>query len=298
MENILQENMKRFGTKNLNEATTGLEPVIDTDKVVSKLTSKPGGIELQFEEGQGKLSDEDKNRGVNVIMKDLEQSLPTIEKYFGTGKLPKFITIGVGTSSTGTRDRNAQLARLRINELKNLIFMAFEKIGNETGKFVGRDTIESLITNKTGSSYKPSSLNPIYDRSKSRPEDAERVGFIEIRPLTIKGLETIDIDNVADRLRYAKGMNINPDEKLIATQIERLQTYSDITDLNRELRDHGGLEDFINSTITDGRTRMGSDIEERLRIVRAINKAAKRSGKDPIARIVGSFGNQMVSLGL
>ena len=117
-------------------------------------------------------------------------------------------------------------------------------------------------------------------------------------PITIKGLETIDIDNVADRLRNAKGMNINPDEQRIVQAINKLQTYSDITDLNRELRDHGGLEKFINSTITDGRTRMGSDIEERIRIVKAINKAAANSGKGPIARIVGRFGNQMVSLGL
>ena len=91
----------------------------------------------------------------------------------------------------------------------------------------------------------------------------ERYGFVEISPLTIMGLTSKGIDGVENELIVAKGWNVDPNESAIRDEIKKLQTYSDIVDLDNELRNQGGLQGFINSTITDGFTDWGSDREER-----------------------------------
>jgi predicted GIY-YIG superfamily endonuclease len=72
----------------------------------------------------------------------------------------------------------------------------------------------------------------------------------------------------------------NVDESAIVAGIRKLQTYSDITDLNKALMNArmGSLESFLNKQLSD-------DISEKYRIVNYLNDAAKRSNKGPIAKL-------------
>ena len=124
----------------------------------------------------------------------------------------------------------------------------------------------------------------------------DRYGYVVIEPLRTKGLTSKGIDGVEDELIVAKGLNVNPDEDAIRDAIKKLQTYSDIVDLDNELRNQGGLEGFINSTIKDGFTEWGSDTEEREDIVKAINNAASNSGKGKIAKINFPSSGAIVSI--
>ena len=282
-ELILESNKRLLGEDKL-----GLEPVIDKSEGAA-------GYQVFFEEGKDTISDSDKTMAAEHLAKEIITSLPTIEKFMSQGNIPKFITIGSGTSSTGSRDRNAELGRSRMEELKDIVFIAFDVVGDWSGKYVGKDVIEDLITTKTNTSYKPSDLNPIYDRNRSVPRDMDRYGFVEISPLTTMGLDKKSIGSVGDKMRSADGY-VYEDEEAIVKAIKELETYSDIVDLDYELRNNGGLEGFINKTIKDGFTDMGSDTEEREDIVNAINDAASNSGKGKIAKINFASGGAIVSI--
>lgn len=282
-ELILESNKRLLGEDKL-----GLEPVIDK-------TVDPYGIQIYFKEGGDTIVDSDKNMGAQYLAKYILDSLPTIEKFMDKGNLPKFISIGSGTSSTGSRDRNAELGRKRMDEVKDMVFLAFDIVGEDTGKYVAKDVIEDLITTNTNTTYKPSKLNTIYDRSRSIPRDVERYGYVVIEPLTTMGLSSKGIDSVGDKMRGADYLS-HEDEESIVKSIKELETYSDIVDLDNELRNDGGLEGFINNTITDGITSMGSDTEEREAIVNAINNAASNSGKGKVAKISFAKGGAIVSI--
>ena len=282
-ELILESNKRLLGEDKL-----GIEPVIDPNE-------GSAGYQVFFEEGKDTISDSDKTMAAQHLAKEIMRSLPTIEKFMSQGNIPKFITIGSGTSSTGSRDRNAELGRSRMEEMKDIVFIAFDVVGDTTGKYVGKDVIEDLITTKANTSYKPSDLNPIYDRNRSVPRDMERYGFVVVRPLTTMGLDKKSIGSVGDKMRSADGY-VYEDEEAIVKAIKELETYSDIVDLDYELRNNGGLEGFINKTIKDGFTAMGSDTEEREDIVNAINNAASNSGKGKVAKINFASGGAIVSI--
>ena len=282
-ELILESNKRLLGEDKL-----GIEPVIDPNE-------GDAGYQVFFEEGKDTISDSDKTMAAQHLAKEIMRSLPTIEKFMSQGNIPKFITIGSGTSSTGSRDRNAELGRSRMEEMKDIVFIAFDVVGDTTGKYVGKDVIEDLITTKANTSYKPSDLNPIYDRNRSVPRDMERYGFVVVRPLTTMGLDKKSIGSVGDKMRGADGY-VYEDEEAIVKAIKELETYSDIIDLDYELRNNGGLEGFINKTIKDGFTAMGSDTEEREDIVNAINNAASNSGKGKVAKINFAPGGAIVSI--
>ena len=289
-ELILESNKRLLGEDKL-----GIEPVIDKGKY-------PVGYKVFFEEGKDTISDSDKTSAAQSLAKQIMDSLPTIEMFMSKDNIniPKFIMIGSGTSSTGSRDRNAELGRARMGEMKDIVFTAFDIVGDTIGKYVGKDVIEDLITTNTDSSYKPSDLNPIYDRNRSVPRDMDRYGYVVIEPLTTKGLTSKGIDSIADKMRDADDnilmADLTVDEEKIVNAIKELETYSDIVDLDNELRNDGGLEGFINDTITDGITSMGSDTEERESIVNAINNAASNSGKGKVAKISFAKGDAIVSI--
>tara|TARA_Y100000592_G_scaffold91261_1_gene151126 strand:+ start:311 stop:1192 length:882 start_codon:yes stop_codon:yes gene_type:complete len=282
-ELILESNKRLLGEDKL-----GIEPVIDK-------SDGAAGYQVFFEEGKDTISDSDKKMAAQHLAKEIMRSLPTIERFRAEKNIPKFITIGSGTSSTGSRDRNAELGRTRMEEMKDIVFMSFDIVGDITGKYVAKDVIEDLITTNSNSSYKPSDLNPIYDRNRSLPRDMDRYGFVVISPLTTMGLDKKDIGSVGDKMRAADGY-VYDEEKDIVDAIKKLETYSDIVDLDYELRNNGGLEGFINNTITDGLTGMGSDTEEREDIVNAINNAASNSGKGKVAKISFAKGGAIVSI--
>jgi hypothetical protein len=73
----------------------------------------------------------------------------------------------------------------------------------------------------------------------------------------------------------------NVDEESIVSGIKKLQTYSDITDLDKSLKNArmGNLETFLNKQLFD-------DDNDKRRIVSHLNLASKNSGRGQIAKMV------------
>lgn len=261
-----------------------IEPIVDMD-------AAPTLIGFGFDEGKSTISPNERTEGVNRLARELTYSLPTIKQFHNNPKfpLPKFVIISVGTSSTGSADVNRRVANARMEEMKNIVLDAFAK------HQVRADVALKVITKSSDNLYVPSQVDAsFYDTSKMEPDAEERFGYIALLPLVNAGNTTKGIDIIGDMLRIAKGYNINPDEEGIAYAICKLRTFSDITDLNNELRNEGGLQKFINSSITNGWTSYGSDTEERRRIEYCLNRASSNSQKGNVAKIEGD----MISISL
>lgn len=265
---------KLGNVKPLIEAVTAPEPVIKPD---SEKT-----IEIWFQEGKSTIPPIVKEKMITFIRESIIESLPTIQKFHNdpTFKLPPIAYFYVGTSHTGSFERNANLANSRLNLIKSIFVEALSSLG------VRSDIAEKLyfVQNKE---YSPSNLDlNFFDPKKLNPNANERFATLVIKQLQTKGRDEATLDDMDDTLRMFAG-EFSVEEEGIASVICDLQTYSDITDLNRKLSDKGGLEYFINKNITDGLTTWGSDTEERKQIVNCINKASSASGKGKIAKIIG-----------
>ena len=219
--------------------------------------------------------------------------MPTIEEFYDNEEfpIPKFIKIGAATSSTGSRQYNANKGQERIDTMVDCIYDAFDELGKETGNVVGSEYIKKFLTTNTDTTYEPTKLKKLYDADKSAPKAKERYAYVEISPLITQGREWKEISGMADKIQAAVdsvfGRYMNVDEDGVADAICMCETYSDIEDLNVELQSFGGLQYVINRAITDGLTSMGSDTKERIRIKDCLNAAAKSSGKGEIADISG-----------
>ena len=276
---LTEADLTRIVKRVMRESVSAVEPI-----------ANPGsGFKVFFDEGKSELNLDAKRIIIDDIKSKLRSSMDVIEEFYDSKdfKIPKFIQVGAATSSTGSRETNENLAQKRIDAMVDCIRIAFDELSKETGNDVGADYIKRLLTTNTYSTYKPSGLKKLYDANKSAPKAEERYAYVIIKPLSKSGKTKTQIGNIEDMLRIARGYNVDPDEEGIAKAICRLETYSDITDLNYELRDKGGLQSFINTSITNGLTSMGSDISERRQIKFCLNKASKRSGKGEIADIAG-----------
>ena len=276
---LTEADLTRIVKRVMRESVSAVEPI-----------ANPGsGFKVFFDEGKSELNLDAKRIIIDDIKSKLRSSMDVIEEFYDSKdfKIPKFIQVGAATSSTGSRETNENLAQKRIDAMVDCIRIAFDELSKETGNDVGADYIKRFLTTNTDSTYKPSGLKKLHDANKSAPKAEERYAYVIIKPLSKSGKTKTQIGNIEDMLRIARGYNINPDEEGIAKAICRLETYSDITDLNYELRDKGGLQSFINTSITNGLTSMGSDISERRQIKFCLNKASKRSGKGEIADIAG-----------
>ena len=276
---LTEADLTRIVKRVMRESVSAVEPI-----------ANPGsGFKVFFDEGKSELNLDAKRIIIDDIKSKLRSSMDVIEEFYDSKdfKLPKFIQVGAATSSTGSREANENLAQKRIDAMVDCIRIAFDELSKETGNDVGADYIKRFLTTNTYSTYKPSGLKKLYDANKSAPKAEERYAYVIIKPLSKSGKTKTQIGNIEDMLRIARGYNVDPDEEGIAKAICRLETYSDITDLNYELRDKGGLQSFINTSITNGLTSMGSDISERRQIKFCLNKASKRSGKGEIADIAG-----------
>ena len=247
-------------------------------------TEKNDTIRASFLFGEGETSfDSSTTQVVKDFIKNyIKSSIPTIQKFHNSEKftLPQLVTFYVGTSSTGDFTVNKKVAEKRMNYLTNIYLEAMKELG------VREDVAYKLLT-QSYKKYTPSKIDrDFYDPAKVEPDSAERICFIEINPIETMGKTSSQVDDIEHMLRIARGMNVDPDEDGIAKAICNLQTYSDIKDLDTKLKDFGGLQAFINQTIEDGLTSMGSDTKERAKIQRCLNYASKRSGKGDVAKIV------------
>jgi len=254
----------------LREATMAPEPVITNSTTVKIFFAK---------DGDSNIDETDVTTFENWLRPLVKNSLPTIQKFYKdtTYPLPKFITIGAGTTSKGSYNANQRVAQRRISEVTGIVTGLLEEMG------INDEIIQKIITTNSDYTYNPTDLDAnFYDRTKAKSQDTERFAYITVKQMTTKGLSTDQITGVEHELEYARGSNIDPDETSIAHQICKLKTYSDITDLNTRV---GNLQNWVNGSITDD--WYGSDYKERNKIVGCLNTAANNSSKGDIAAIAG-----------
>jgi hypothetical protein len=272
---LTESDLTRLIKRVVSEAVTAPEPVTTNSKTVKVYFLKEG------EEIIDPTVKEDIKDWLRPIFK---ASLPTLKQFYNNTKyrLPKFITIGSATTSAGGYVANQKVAQGRINSITEIVVELLEELGTNA------EMIQRLITTNSNYTYKPTSVDANFsDRSKVKPLDRERYAYVTVKELETVGLGKEQIGNIEDALLIARGYNINPDEVGIAKAICKLQTYSDIQDLNYELRNSGGLQGFINQTITDGFLSFDSDVQERVQIKACLNRASRTSNKGDIAAIAG-----------
>ena len=270
----------------LSEDLMAPEPVINSQRAVSKFEqySLPVGK-------AGPLDPQRVQRFLDSAALTIQASNNTLDKFNQKGTVPKnFIKITVGTDSQGSEKDNVNVGRNRAKDAVKLVYKAFA----QSGLGWNESQIEKWIS-LGGVEYVPSSRNTNNKNKTDTP--LERFIKITITPLTTAGLEEDLITDIFGNLNAAMGTYFfNSDEKTIVNQICRLQTYSDIQDLDKRFKKTGGLQYKLNKNIQDGETAMGSDTAERKSIVACLNKASNRSGKGDCAQIatgVSSYSSKM-----
>jgi hypothetical protein len=257
----------------VSEATPGVEPVYNRDV-------DQHAVGIYFKEGQTTLPLKDTIAIVNFISDGLRSTIPTLEKFNKSGqKVPPFIDLYVGTSSTGSAMTNRNVASDRMDYLRSICEKAMSKFG------IRADVSFKFIT-KNFENYQPSNVDAnFYDTTMLKPQQKDRNCFIVVKPLETKGLNTDQVGRLQGSLIDASSiinswLVDNVDEEAITAGIRKLQTYSDITDLDNALTNArmGSLESFINTQLFD-------DFMEKEKIVNYLNDAAKRSGKGRVAKL-------------
>lgn len=269
----------------LREAQETSNAPVPGEEVV--LTGGGDSMEVLFGEGKFQITP-----GLKISLKDSlanmvgrYQNFGALIKFLGTStskSVPPIFLIEVGTSHTGGGTINRDVAEGRLKSMRDLLIETLNE--KAAGGNLNKDKALMLIVDDQ--KYKPSPTDKNWvDTTKKEPNWWERYGRIQVNEFLIKGLTTNAINVLGNSLRKAKGMNINPDEGLIVQCIKGLQTYSDITDLDKNIE--GGLQNFLNSTITDGLTSAGSDTAERIAIKNHLNSISNGSGKGDVAQVAG-----------
>jgi hypothetical protein len=220
-------------------------------------------------------------------------TLATLEKFRGNTNfpIPKFITIHVGTSSSGSGKANAEAAQYRINYLYQFVKSALDRFG------VDDAIIKQIITTNTNAKYTPTKLDKnFYDKNKTFSDPHEQFGYISVNAVKTKGLDTDGIQNIQRGLNNASGWWNNPvfdtvDAEAVLSNIKRLQTYSDIKGLDNSINaggNWGGIESFLNDQLDKYPLIMAQ-------VVKHFKSLATASGKQiDTVRIVGG----KISIGL
>jgi hypothetical protein len=281
--NMILEN--RILKSKINEAS----PMPEPEPVPTDGGDTSVGMFL-FGEGQYQFKPETSNKVKEFIKERITSSIPTIQKFHNSNKfdLPQLVTFYVGTSSTGDFGTNKRVAEKRMSYLTNLYLQVMSELGI-------RDDVAYKLLVQSNKSYTPSKIDrDFYDPAKVKPDSEERICSIVIEPITTKGLNDVQIGNISGKLIDASSivnnwLVDNVDEQDILAGILKLQTYSDIKDLNRAMVDArmGSLQNFLNDQLFD-------DSAEKYKIVNHLNMIAKRSGKPTIVSTVG--GNMTIIL--
>lgn len=233
-----------------------------------------------------------KNSGTLDTLQNFSRSKVGAPK---NSQIPKFISLNIGTSHTGSGETNSNVAQGRYSFLSGMVMKAFDLLG------VDSSIAKSVVVTNSDSSYTPSNLDKnFFDPKKIKPEDSERWGHIRITSLatmgnTIDGIQDIqksfnDASSIVNNI-FVDGVN----EKKIVDHIQRLQTFSDIQDLSQSISAGGkwnSLEDFLNDQLFD-------DPAEMRAISTHLQKCASNSGKqkDTIRLIKNAIGYN-ISIGL
>jgi hypothetical protein len=280
---ITESQLKRVINNLINEDVNRIEPRISSKPIVigyfnfdegSPLT-KNGKITVNGRPYVQGYMPKHPDYTINAIAGHLKNSgtLRVIEKYLKdrSNPLPKFIELNVGTSHTGSGETNANVADARLKFLENLVSSALNALG------VDASIVKEIVVNNRDSDYSPTSLNKnFYNPNNLPPKPGERFGYIVVYSLTERGLSAGQVGSVQRRLNAASGGFLqNTDEDAIMKTIMDLQNWSDVEDLNNNIRNGGkwyDLEDFLNDQIES------TDSERRF-IMNHLNTIASQSRK-------------------
>jgi hypothetical protein len=257
------------------------EPIKTGNKIFGTFGFAEGKLKPSTFNG-APVTNTDVSRLVNDLVVYLQNSgtLYTMKEFIKNPKfpLPKFIKLNVGTSHSGGGETNAAVAQGRLNFLTGVVMKAFDSLGIDTS------IAKSIVITNSDAKYQTSSLDKnFYDPKKVNPNASERYGWIEVAELNVKGLNTGGIQNVQRGLNSAKSIVNNifvdgVDEEEIARNITKLQTFSDIEDLDAAIQAQGldgrhyNLETFLNDQLFDDPKEMGI-------VFKHLQKCALSSGK-------------------
>jgi len=270
----------------INEAPTRLEPIeVWAD-----------GFTIPFKEGGygNEFSQDQIREWVRKVKYVMEKNMPVMAYFIDNHnlgmELPPIIQYSVGTSSTGGSQLNANLAIKRENFIKNILRKGFESATGFEGEKLDFEQIQKYITNAKGDYYN-TGLSKAFSRLTSKPLPSERLSTVILAVYEVKGLTRDRISNVRQNMEdessgsYLSGLanflgmdETNPQGVL--RQLRQLQTFSDIQDLNDDLRNQGGLEVYLNNVLEKG----GDVSYWKREAVNLFNSIAAKNGKQQIAR--------------
>ena len=268
---ILEMHKNAIKRQYLNEDVTDVEPVLRKSLTTTF-------YESGLPSGQATVTDTKVKTFVKSASDIIKKSCKTLQKFSAlTSKfeIPKMFEIYIGTDSVGDGVSNTATYNKRLAKAQEIIRKAF----TESGCNISDNTITELLDDK--SNYDKTNVDKNVSDEKENP--LERYIKIVVVGIKESGRTTDKINIIANMLRDAKGLNIDPDEDKIKNAFCALQTYSDIQDLDNNLED--GVQSFINSTITDN--PFWNDKTRRFEIRDCLNKASQNSGKGDIAMISG-----------
>jgi len=280
----------------LREAQETSEAPVPGEEVVAD-ESRGGGVIVEFGAGKHQLDTTTRNFVVDSIKNNIQrwQNWREIMRLYsenrGSKKRPMqpLFTIHVGTSWEGTDEINADLARQRRTYMEKIVIDAVKEACEWDIVTPPADLIQQLITPQ--SSYKRSGVVDTYGGNfdpKKTPKDSwSRIGMIDVNAAVVKGLTPDVISRVGAEMR--SGENMIPDDlNKIVNQLCQCETYSDLQDLNKNLQDKGGLEEFLNSTVGfSAYPLLNTRKTERQKAIECINKAADK-------QIASEFQNKIV----
>lgn len=277
------------------------EPIMDhAEQIAAMMFFDEGKTIPSYGEAGQKFSNQLYAAYVDTLAQFLSrdsETIKTIERFYDnpTMKLPKFISVNVGTSHSGTGEKNAAVAQGRLDFLMGIVMKALDKLGLDSS------VAKSLVVTNSNAQYKPKKLNAIYDPKKVQVNKFDRFGFIAVTPLKTRGNTTAGIQQIQKGLNNASSM-VNTvfvdgvDEAEVLRFIQRLETFSDIQDLSKSIGAGGkwnSLEEFLNDQLFD-------DPEEMRKIANHLKKLALNSQKqyDTVRLYTSPSGGFRISIGL
>lgn len=143
--------------------------------------------------------------------------------YRGTQfQIPPFITINVGTSSTGSPQKNSSVSEERFRYMYDIIKSALRKLMPEGGP--NDEVIETFLKQNLSQTYNPTKIDANFaDRTKVKADANEQYGELIINSLQIRGMAPGESRYVTTRM--------NQEPSKIQKYIKNRPWYSDFTDM-------------------------------------------------------------------
>lgn len=216
-------------------------------------------------------------------------------KQYRKGGLPKFITIGVGTSHTGTDEVNASVAEKRFQFLEGVVSNALKLLG------VDAQYVKSFIVRDSNTEYTPTATDrDFFNKSNVEEDMMERFGVIQVNALKIVGSTRNQMRSIHKNLNSASSTVNNwifdgVNEKIILDNILRLKSWDDVKELSQDIvvsNQYQTLEAFLNDQLFD-------DPKEMTTVYQHLRFLANQSGlPNNQVRLLSSGSGRVLSIGV